>query len=121
MTITELIPTVQGLSHTDKLLLLQILVQELVKAEANNAKQPSSNDAPITTADPPDGLPEQPEDLLTAEDEEDALALAELYAFLKKPVTERRRILAEQADAMQAHYEQNTEWQELMSGDIVEY
>ena len=30
MTITELIPTVQGLSHTEKLLLLQILVAEAI-------------------------------------------------------------------------------------------
>ncbi|MER3435414.1 MAG: hypothetical protein C4288_18920 [Leptolyngbya sp. ERB_1_1] len=42
-------------------------------------------------------------------------------AFLKLPIAERRRILAEQANAIAAHYEQDTEWRELQAGDIVEY
>lgn len=123
MAITELIPTVKGLSHADKLLLLQVLVQELV--EANELTDNQQIDSP---SDHLDTLPvldeidssEEIESSLT-EDEEDALALAERYAFLKKPIEERRRILSEQAEAMQSHYEQNTEWKELMAGDIVEY
>jgi hypothetical protein len=31
------------------------------------------------------------------------------------------RILAEQAEAMELHYQQNTEWQELEAGDLIEY
>jgi hypothetical protein len=58
---------------------------------------------------------------MTFEDQEDLLTLQERYAFLKLPLAERRRILAEQAEAMQAHYQQNPEWKELMAGDIVEY
>jgi predicted component of type VI protein secretion system len=42
-------------------------------------------------------------------------------AFLQLPIAERRRILAEQADAIAFHYEQDSEWRELQAGDIVEY
>lgn len=49
------------------------------------------------------------------------LTLAERQAFLQQPIAERRRVLAEQAAAIQNHYEQNTDWQDLMAGDIVEY
>jgi uncharacterized protein YgfB (UPF0149 family) len=47
--------------------------------------------------------------------------LEQRKAFLKLSLAERRRILAEQADAMAFHYEQDPEWKELQSGDIVEY
>lgn len=47
--------------------------------------------------------------------------LAWRKAFLKLPIAERRRILAEQAEAIAFHYEQNTEWKELQPGDIIEY
>lgn len=39
MTVPELIPTIQRLSHTEKLLLLQVLVQELLNTEG--AVQPT--------------------------------------------------------------------------------
>jgi hypothetical protein len=42
-------------------------------------------------------------------------------SILKLPIAERRRILAEQAEAIAFHYEQDTEWKELQAGDIVEY
>ncbi|HTL88882.1 MAG TPA: DUF6364 family protein [Leptolyngbya sp.] len=41
--------------------------------------------------------------------------------FIKLPLAERRRILAQQADAIAFHYEQDAEWRELQAGDIVEY
>ena len=41
--------------------------------------------------------------------------------FLRLPLEERRRILEEQAEIMRPYYEQNTEWREFLSGDIVEY
>jgi hypothetical protein len=111
MTITEMIPTVKGLSNTDKLLLLQVLVQELLQAEGidgnkllnDNLFQP----VPPATAD--------------AEEDEDDFTLAERIAFLKKPLAERRRIMAEQAQAMQPYYEQNSEWKDWPVDDIVEY
>ncbi len=52
------------------------------------------------------------------------LTLAERLAFLKLPIAERRRILAEQAEAMIAEYdlEENRLERELwQGGDIVEY
>lgn len=107
MTVSELIPTIQGLSHADKLLLLQILVQELLKAEGIAANLPD----PITQ------IPEA----LQSGAEASPLTLADRQAFLKQPLAERRRLLAEQAEAMQHHYAQNPDWQELMAGDIVEY
>ena len=47
--------------------------------------------------------------------------LAQRHAFIKLSLEERRRILAEQAEAMVAYYQQDTEWQELSLGDIIEY
>jgi len=52
------------------------------------------------------------------------LTLEQRRAFLKLPLEERRRILAEQADLMIEHYEaesareERAEWQ---GGDIVEF
>jgi cell division protein FtsL len=40
---------------------------------------------------------------------------------VKLPLEERRRILAEQAEAMAVHYQQDSEWQELQVGDLIEY
>lgn len=48
-------------------------------------------------------------------------SLTQRLAFIKLPLEERRRILAQQAEAMIAHYQQDTEWQELSTGDIIEY
>ena len=41
--------------------------------------------------------------------------------FMKLPLEERRRILAQQAEVMLPHYQQNTEWQELEAGDLIDY
>ncbi|MBD1921412.1 hypothetical protein H6F77_09955 [Microcoleus sp. FACHB-831] len=41
--------------------------------------------------------------------------------FMKLPLEERRRILASQAEAMLAHYQQDREWQELQTGDLIDY
>lgn len=52
------------------------------------------------------------------------LTLADRLAFMKLPIEERRRILAEQAEAMIADYdlEENRRERELwQGGDIVEY
>lgn len=48
------------------------------------------------------------------------LTLSDRYAFLKLPITERQKVLSMQAEAMIEHYENNTEWKDLMTGDIVE-
>ena len=49
------------------------------------------------------------------------LTLVERRAFMKLPMEDRRRILAEQAAAMLAHYDEDKEWQELEAGDFIEY
>jgi hypothetical protein len=41
--------------------------------------------------------------------------------FMKLPLEERRRILAEQAELMLPHYQQDKEWQELETGDLLDY
>jgi hypothetical protein len=41
--------------------------------------------------------------------------------FMKLPLEERRRILAEQAKLMLLHYQQDKEWQELETGDLIDY
>ena len=53
--------------------------------------------------------------------EAQTLSLDERLALLKLPIVERRRILASQAEAIIDHYQQDSEWQELMSGDIINY
>lgn len=49
-----------------------------------------------------------------------ALPALERHAFMKLPLDERRRIMADQADKMVAHYEQDREWRELEAADIVD-
>lgn len=49
------------------------------------------------------------------------LTLSERRDFLKLPIAERRRILAQQAAELTDHYQQNTEWQEWSAGEIIEY
>ena len=53
--------------------------------------------------------------------EKQSLSLEQRLAFLKLPITERRRILESQAETMLNYYQQDSEWQELMSGDIINY
>jgi PHD/YefM family antitoxin component YafN of YafNO toxin-antitoxin module len=49
-----------------------------------------------------------------------ALTLVERRAFLRLPLEERRRILAQQAETSAAFYEENPEWKEIQGGDLVE-
>lgn len=54
----------------------------------------------------------------------DPLTLADRIAFMKLPVEERRRILAEQAELIAEHYEDESlrrEREAWQGGDIVEY
>jgi hypothetical protein len=102
MTVTELIPAVQRLSNTDKLLLLQVLVQELLKSE---------------------GIAEVIESTINPEGDASpsSLTLTQRQAVLNHPLAERRRLLAEQAAALQTHYDQISDWRDIMAGDIVNY
>ena len=53
--------------------------------------------------------------------EECCPSLKQRLAFLKLPMAERRHILESQAEIMLSHYQQDSEWQELMAGDIIDY
>jgi hypothetical protein len=54
-------------------------------------------------------------------EQEPNLSLEQRLGFLKLPISERRRILKDQTEKMVTHYQENSEWQELMSGDIIDY
>lgn len=49
------------------------------------------------------------------------LSLVKRRSFMKLPLEERRRLMAEQAEKLSSHYEQDTGWRELGAGDFVEY
>lgn len=51
----------------------------------------------------------------------DSSQLVERSVLMKLPMDERRRILAEQARKMTAHYEKDSDWRNYQGGDIVEY
>lgn len=61
-----------------------------------------------------------PEPTADSVDKQD-LSLEQRLAFLKLPKAERRRILESQAETMLAHYQEDSEWKELISGDIIDY
>jgi len=46
--------------------------------------------------------------------------ITDARVLMKLPIEERRRILAEQAEAMLLHYQQNKEWQELQTWDEID-
>ena len=52
---------------------------------------------------------------------ETTLPSIERKAFMKLPLEERRRLLAQQAEKLLEHYEQDNDWKDLEAGDIVEY
>ena len=52
---------------------------------------------------------------------EQSLSLEDRLKFMKLPLDERRQILQRQADAMSTHYEQDSEWREWQTGDLIEY
>ncbi len=49
-----------------------------------------------------------------------ALPIIERRSFMKLPLEERRRILAEQAEKLATYYAQDSEWREMEAGDLVE-
>jgi len=43
------------------------------------------------------------------------------HAFMQLPLQSRHQLLAQQAEAIVEHYQQDTEWRELEIGDRVDY
>ena len=113
MTLAELMPTVKKLSNTDKLLLIQLIVQEMVEAEDVSH--------PLPEVDADSLSKQNHHELYDEEEDEDDLTIEERLEILRKPPKERGEILAKQAEAMQAYYEQNTEWKDWPVEDIIEY
>jgi len=50
-----------------------------------------------------------------------SLSLEQRRDFLKLPLEERRRHLAQRASDLVDHYQQNTDWKEFLAGDIIDY
>lgn len=59
--------------------------------------------------------------VLSQDEHATALSLSDRLAFLKLPLAEHRKILESQTEQMIEHYQQNSEWQDLMAGDIIDY
>ncbi|MBM4031755.1 MAG: hypothetical protein FJ291_08225 [Planctomycetes bacterium] len=51
---------------------------------------------------------------------QEPLGLAQRRAFMRLPMQERRRILAEQAERMASHYEHDAEVRDLGGGDFLD-
>ena len=64
-------------------------------------------------------VPEDTSDFSIPDDQ--SPSLKDRLAFLKLPIAERRRILESQAETVLEHYQQDSQWQELMAGDIIDY
>jgi len=48
-------------------------------------------------------------------------SLTQRRAFMKLSLEERRQRLAQQAEAMQQHYQQDEQWRQLETGDFCDY
>lgn len=52
---------------------------------------------------------------------EEPISLVTRRSFMKLPIDERRRILAQQAEKLKHHYDEDSAWRELGGGDLVEH
>lgn len=57
----------------------------------------------------------------TSKPQTQTVSLSERRAFMKLILSDRRQILAKQAEVMFEHYENSQEWRELQTGDILDY
>jgi hypothetical protein len=48
------------------------------------------------------------------------LSLSQRKAFLRRSLSDRRQLLAQQAEALLSHYQNDSEWREQMAGDIID-
>lgn len=49
------------------------------------------------------------------------ITISQRREFLKLTIEKSYRILEQQSNQIQHHYQENTEWQEWLEGDIIEY
>ncbi len=59
--------------------------------------------------------------VLIPDSSQSELSLEERITFLKLPLSERQKILKEQAKSMVNHDQENSEWKELLTNDIIDY
>jgi hypothetical protein len=59
--------------------------------------------------------------VLIPENSQSELSLEDRITSLKLPLSERQKILKEQAESMVDHYQENSEWKELLTNDIIDY
>lgn len=52
---------------------------------------------------------------------EQTFSFVKRRVFMKLPLEERRRVMAEQAEKMEAYYKQDSRREKFQGGDIVEY
>jgi hypothetical protein len=48
------------------------------------------------------------------------LSLSQRKAFLNRSISDRRQLLAQQAEVLLSHYQNDPEWREQMAGDIID-
>ena len=59
--------------------------------------------------------------VLIPDSSQSELSLEDRITLLKLPLFERQKILKEQAESMVNHYQENSEWKELLTNDIIDY
>lgn len=112
MIFTDVVEAIKGFSIEEKLQ-IQLLLQQYLREERReeiyqnlqNAKREEEN-SELTFSANVDELKQQ------------FLSRREL---IKLPIEERKKILASQSDLMLEHYQQDKEWQELQTGDLIDY
>ncbi|MDM3851401.1 MAG: hypothetical protein PT119_15825 [Aphanizomenon gracile PMC627.10] len=112
MIFTDAVEAIKGFSIQEKLQ-IQLLLQQYLREERceeisqnlQSAKREKEN-GELTFSVNIDELKEQ------------NISRREL---IKLPIEERKRILASQSDLMLEHYQQDKEWQELQTGDLIDY
>ena len=96
MIFSDVVEAIKGFSIEEKLE-IQLLLQQYLREEENGE---------LTFSENIDELKQQ------------FLSRREL---IKLPIEERKKILAAQSDLMLEHYQQDKEWQELQTGDLIDY
>ena len=112
MIFSDVIEAIKGFSIEEKLQ-IQLLLQQYLREERREeiyqhlqaAKREEEN-GELTFSTNIDELKQQ------------FLSRREL---IKLPIEERKKILASQSDLMLEHYQQDKEWQELQTGDLIDY
>jgi hypothetical protein len=112
MIFTDVVEAIKGFSIEEKLQ-IQLLLQQYLREEHREeiyqnlqAAKGEEENGGLTFSKNIDELKQQ------------FISRREL---IKLPIEERKKILASQSDLMLEHYQQDNEWQELQTGDLIDY